>query len=206
MGFPLIKICGIKTIQTLLQCAEYKADFVGLNFSPKSKRQIELQTAKKIFYKTKTEKLNLKLVFLFYENSQQEIQEILSELTPDYIQYVTRDTQLDLEFLESFKIPLIHQIQVKNKISDKDLPSNEFIILDSYHENQGGGSGISFPWEFVKDVRRKYFLAGGLNPENVAQAVKFLQPYGLDVASGVEKNGEKDKELIRRFIQNARLT
>lgn len=205
MALPLVKICGIKKIETLLDCAEYGANFVGLNFSPKSKRKIDLKTAEKIFDKCKNENLNLKIVFLFFENSKEEIRHILSELQPDYIQYVTRDTNLDIKFLESFFIPLIPQIQVKTQISDSELPSHELIILDSYHENLGGGSGSSFPWEFVKDVKRNYFLAGGLNPENVTEAVRFLQPYGLDVASGVEKNGEKDRELIRKFIQNARL-
>lgn len=204
MSKPLIKICGIKSLEIALHCEEYGADFIGLNFSPQSKRCISLSNALHIKNELQRRDSKLKIVALFYQNSREDIQNVLENLKPDYIQYVERDTTVEKEFLESFQIPLIPQIQVKDFIQDKDLPKNEFVILDSYHKSQGGGTGQTFPWEYVKDVRRKFFLAGGLKSDNVKQAVELLQPFGLDVASGVEINGEKDRNLIRKFIQNAR--
>ena len=99
---------------------------------------------------------------------------------------------------------MIQQIHVKEKITDSDLTS-EFSILDSYSTELGGGTGEKFNWNLISVSNKKFFLAGGLNPDNVIEAIEKVNPYGVDVASGVESiKGIKDLEKIRKFIKNAK--
>ena len=76
---------------------------------------------------------------------------------------------------------------------------SDYLLLDTYHKGQYGGSGVSFDWSIVKDLKRPYFLAGGLNLENVSQAIHTLSPYGVDISSGVETDGRKDADKIREI-------
>ena len=203
-----VKICGIKTLDVALSALESGADFIGLNFSPESKRKVGLADAVSIY--NELEKRNskaLSVVGLFYKNSLAEIQKTLEEIPFDFVQFVTHDETIHFDTIKKLHKKVIPQISVREKVSDKDLEkyNTELIILDSYKEGLGGGSGNVFPWENAKSVNRKYLLAGGLNPFNVREAISVLQPFGVDVASGVETSpGEKDIKLIEEFIKNAK--
>ena len=199
-----VKICGIKDSQTALFCADNGADFIGLNFSPASPRCIDIPTAEKIMQYVRN--TDLKIVFLFFKNSQKEILKITEELQPNYIQYITREWS-DTNFLMNTHIPLIASLQVEKKIENMDLKKwpAEFFILDSYSSIDGGGTGKTFNYNYIENISLPYLLAGGLNPENVADALHKTSAFGVDVASGVEKSkGLKDNKLIERFIQNAK--
>jgi phosphoribosylanthranilate isomerase len=199
-----VKICGIKDNETARACIDMGVDYLGFNFSPKSKRQIDIVTFEKI-YKFIQDQNTTKIVFLFYKNLIVEVKSILSNFKPDFIQYVEDDFTIDRTEWRNFSIPLIPQIGVKKEIFDKDLPEEELVILDSYQKGEGGGTGKVFPWRFVSNIRKKYFLAGGLNPSNVVEAIKILSPFGVDVASGVESSpGVKNIQLIKDFINNAK--
>ncbi|MCB1178310.1 MAG: phosphoribosylanthranilate isomerase [Leptospiraceae bacterium] len=202
-----VKICGIKDETIALNSIKAGADFLGFNFSPKSKRQISSSKFKEIVNQIPNEFKLVKIVFLFFQNSKEEINNILATFSPDYIQYVSRDNSVDLKFLKSFSIPLIPQIGISSPTTNEELPDEEILILDSFHKEEGGGTGKVFPWENVRNISKNYFLAGGLNPNNVELAVKTLNPFGVDVASGVEiEPGMKDIELIKEFIKNAKGT
>ncbi|MBK8399091.1 MAG: phosphoribosylanthranilate isomerase [Leptospiraceae bacterium] len=204
----VVKICGIKSVELALSALEYGADMIGLNFSPESKRRVDLKIASSIFNELNKNKSNpLQVVGLFYKNTESEIKKIISEIPFDFLQFVTHDEFLNWEMVSSLHKNVIPQISVKEFITDEDLKiyDTEFVILDSYKQGLGGGSGNSFEWENAKQVSRKYLLAGGLNPSNVQKAISVLQPFGVDVASGVESSpGVKDKNLIKEFIQNAK--
>ncbi len=202
-----VKICGIKTIDSALATLESGADFIGLNFSPVSKRSIDLQTGGEIFNALKKKQNSFSVVGLFYQNTISEIRKFLEEIPFDFVQFVTHDSTLSFDLVKGLNKKLIPQISVKEKIDDEDLKiyDTELLILDSYKEGLGGGSGNVFEWENAKAVKRKYLLAGGLNPSNVEKAISVLQPFGVDVASGVESSpGEKDIKLIKEFIKNAK--
>ncbi len=200
-----IKICGIRDLEIGKFCIDQGVDYLGINLSPKSKRKVSTYQAIELINNLQSYSQTTKIVLLVFENSLEEIQAVLQNSSPNYIQYVTRDNTLNKTILESFNITLIPQIGVKAEVEDQDLPEEELIILDSYHEKEGGGTGTTFAWEYVRKVKKKYFLAGGLNPKNVGLAVKELFPYGVDVASGVESSsGVKDKNLIKEFIKNAK--
>lgn len=205
---PKVKICGIRDLEIAKICKEEGADFVGLNFASSSPRKIDIATAQKIiqFYKSQTH--SPQVVLLFYKNSPEEIRTIRSALSHDYVQWVWDDPELT----SIYRIELLGENQicsyrVDKQILDGDLNSvpGEFLILDSYSKGAGGGTGESFNWDFVSKVTRKFLLAGGLNPENVASAIEKVKPFGVDVASGVESSpGQKDPQKIIEFIRNAK--
>jgi len=204
----LVKICGIRSIDIGEFVMEAGADFLGFNFSPISKRKISKQEFLKMIDRLEAKKNNRKFVALFFDNSIEEIHDVTNSYKFDFIQYIDYDSKLNLLELEKLGIELLPQIGVRNAITDSDIiQKNPIVILDSYSEKEGGGTGKSFPWEFVSNVRRNFFLAGGLNPNNVRFAIDTLHPFGIDVASGVESSpGIKDKKLIEEFINNAKRT
>lgn len=203
-----VKICGIKTIDTAMSVIDSGGDYIGINFSPVSKRSVDLKKGMEVFESIKKRSNHsLLVVGLFYQNSETQIREILSKIPFDFVQFVAHDNTLNLNLLRSFNQKLIPQVSVKEPVNDLSFIEyeTEFLILDSYKEGLGGGSGQVFEWENAKAVSRKYLLAGGLNPSNVANAISVLQPFGVDVASGVESSpGEKDSKLIKEFIKNAK--
>lgn len=204
----LVKICGIKSVDIALSAWDSGADMIGLNFSPESKRRVDLKVAVAIYNSLQKKRASsLFTVGLFYKNSEEEIRKTISEIPFDFIQFVTHDEIVRWELIRILHKNIIPQVSVKEFITDEDLKiyDTDFVILDSYKQGLGGGSGNSFEWENAKKVSRKYLLAGGLNPSNVEKAISVLHPYGVDVASGVESSpGEKDKKLIKEFIQNAK--
>ena len=204
----LVKICGIKSVDIALSAWDSGADMIGLNFSPESKRRVDLKVAVAIYNSLQKKRASsLFTVGLFYKNSEEEIRKTISEIPFDFIQFVTHDEIVRWELIRILHKNIIPQVSVKESITDEDLKiyDTEFVILDSYKQGLGGGSGNSFEWENAKQVSRKYLLAGGLNPSNVQKAISVLQPFGVDVASGVESSpGVKDKKLIKEFIQNAK--
>lgn len=207
MNLSKIKICGIKDLAIAEFCIQEGVDFLGFNFSPQSCRSIKLQDADKII--TKLSQIGIPpgttLVALFYQTHPTEIKEIIQSGLFSLFQYVVHDTSFNRSmFIEN--IPLLAQYGVDSQITDDSLKHlDELIILDSFNERLGGGSGKPFEWDHISNVQRKYLLAGGLNPENVRDAIEFLHPYGVDVASGVEsERGIKDTKKIKRFVNNVR--
>ena len=98
--------------------------------------------------------------------------------------------------------PVIHAFNM-NKIESTDIVMDspaDYVLLDS-----GTGSGKTFDWTRLKGIKRPYFLAGGLSLDNVEEAVRILQPYAVDVSSGVETNGFKDETLIKEFINKIKI-
>jgi phosphoribosylanthranilate isomerase len=149
-----------------------------------------------------------KKVYLFFKNTNQDIENILNQSKPDFIQFIYGDTSplLANQISVHYNVPIIWQYGVSRELNEDDLNFGEyaFPILDK-HSELGGGTGISFPWNWITNIKRRYLLAGGLNPNNVQEAIQKLNPWGLDVASGVESRpGQKESFLIREFVKNVR--
>jgi phosphoribosylanthranilate isomerase len=203
-----IKICGIRDQVNLDTCIDHNVDWVGFNFSLLSKRKIELNDYTKLISRYSKFLLEGKKVFLFFKNTHEDIHEILKIQRPDFIQFIKGDvsSSVGLQISKFYHIPIIWQFGVSKSILDSDLEMGEyaFPILDK-HSELGGGTGTSFQWEWAKQIQRKYLLAGGINSKNVKLAIETLNPWGVDVASGVEKiPGIKDPSMIREFVQNVR--
>ena len=199
----LIKVCGITTTKEATYLNEYKVDFAGMvMFFPKSKRNITEETAREIISTLDT---RIKKVAVVVAPTLEQIKTI-ENLGFDYVQ-IHGELQEDL--LQKINIPILKAFNVKDISKYEKYRANEKIkgyVFDAVEP----GSGKTFDWSLVKDIPRDdklLLLAGGLNPENVAKAVSYLHPQGVDVSSGVEKeNGiGKSPEKIKLFVKNARM-
>ena len=198
-----IKICGITNIEDALTAVDLGADALGFNFYKKSPRYIEPQKAAEIIAQLPPFVVP---VAIFVNEREERIRETLTAACINGVQFHGDETP---EFCQRFDNHVIKAYQVKDKQSLK-LMSHFRVsayLLDSYKEGLRGGTGETFDWHLavVAKTFGRIILAGGLNPDNVAEAVKLVQPYGVDVAGGVEREkGVKDHAKLRKFITEAR--
>ena len=199
-----IKICGITNAEDALGAVELGADALGFIFHPPSRRHVIPEKAKGIIDQLPP------FVFkigVFVDEEPETILKAVNECRLDGIQLHGRESP---EFCAKFRRRVIKGLRPQReeevaKIADYRVDA---LLLDSYHPDMMGGTGTTFDWELA--VAAKMFgmpviLSGGLNPENVAEAVRLVKPYGIDVASGVETfQGKKDLDKVRDFIEQAR--
>ncbi|EFV77006.1 phosphoribosylanthranilate isomerase [Cytobacillus pseudoceanisediminis] len=196
-----VKICGIRDISTALFAIENGADALGFVFA-ESKRKINPEAAGEIIRELPGEVLK---VGVFVNETKATIEEIANVSGINVIQLHGDETP---EFCSSFSLPVIKALSVgsPDDLSQLDEFSCEYILLDSPKGKYRGGNGVSFDWSILnKPLQdKKMILAGGLKPENVGEGIKAANPYMVDVSSGVETEGKKDPEKIKRFIENAK--
>jgi len=204
-----IKICGITRAEDAFSAAELGADAIGLMFYPASTRAVRVENLPEIVGRLKSAVL---VVAVFVDADREEIQAVIDTGLVDLLQFHGKEP---VEFCESFSLPYMKAFSVT---SDNDLHSEiksyasaEYILLDSFDPTVSGGTGRTFDWNLIEGVARdlgtKLVLAGGLNPDNIRTAVKTVQPYGVDVSSGVEADkGIKDVKKMRLFIEGARIS
>lgn len=201
----IIKICGIKTLKDALAAIHAGADYLGFNFYPKTVRYIEKETCAKITSVLKREHPNIKLIGVFVNSSADEVKNILETCSLDLAQLHGDETpqmfaQLAPRAFKAFRgIPEGIEGYERNK-----APA---LLVDAAVKNVYGGSGVTADWSAAAELAKRYplLLAGGLTPENVADAVRQVKPWGVDVASGVESApGEKDAGRMKAFVQAVR--
>jgi phosphoribosylanthranilate isomerase len=198
-----IKICGITNLEDALVAADAGADALGFNFYKKSPRYIEPDKAAEIIAQLPP---FIMPVGVFVNEREDRIRENQA-LT--CIQAVQLHGDESPEFCQRFGGRVIKAFQVKDKESLQAMAHYRVgaFLLDSYRDGVRGGTGVTFDWHLavVAKTFGKVILAGGLTPENVAEAVKLVQPYGVDVAGGVEREkGIKDHAKVRKFIAEVR--
>ncbi|OQX52817.1 MAG: hypothetical protein B5M48_04685 [Candidatus Omnitrophica bacterium 4484_213] len=201
-----VKICGITNREDALKAVELGVDALGFIFAP-SPRRVESKQVKEIIKKLPPEIIK---VGVFVDASLKEAGKISKDCCLDALQLHGRETPAycdELKKISSAKlIKTFHLREEKDlqEISDYNL---EIICLDSYTQERMGGTGKVFNWDLAKRVKRfnkKIILSGGLNPDNVQEAITEVQPYMVDVCSGVEKKpGKKDEQLMKEFIYRA---
>jgi len=199
-----IKICGIKTITDALAAMDAGADLIGFNFYPKSPRYVEVGMVRNIMSVVRQDG-RAKSVGVFVNASVGEILATMDTLGLNLAQLHGDETvemlsQLDGKGFKAFRgIPESVDGFVKGK--------SPAFLLDASVKGMYGGSGVTADWNGAAELTRKYplLLAGGLTPENVAEAVGRVKPWGVDVASGVESApGEKDAKKMKAFVQAVR--
>jgi phosphoribosylanthranilate isomerase len=198
-----IKICGITNLDDALAAVDFGADALGFNFYKKSPRHIEPQRAAEIIAQLPPFVVP---VGIFVNEREERIREIVSLACLQGIQLHGDETP---EFCQRFGSRVIKAFQIRNKESLKHMSHYRVsaYLLDSYKEGLRGGTGETFDWHLavVAKTFGRIILAGGLNADNVAEAVKLVQPYGIDVAGGVEREkGTKDHAKLKTFITEAR--
>jgi phosphoribosylanthranilate isomerase len=198
-----IKFCGCTDLQDVMLAVETGADAVGMIFAP-SVRRITEGAAKHI-----AEKLPpfITPVGVFVNPTRDEIARARS-IFPDLVVQLHGDEPPS--FVSSVDGRVIKTIHVDVRVADPDAlerAANEhpraIVLFDSVADGLSGGTGVPFPWKAAEGVARKrqIIVAGVLTPETVAQCVQTLRPYGVDVRSGVESGGRKDREKMRAFVR-----
>ncbi len=190
-----IKICGLFRNQDIEFANIAKPDYIGFVFAEKSRRRVDFEKAYEL---RKNLDKNIKAVGVFVNQDKKFISELVSNKIIDVVQLHGNEDNDYISGLRKISedVPIIKAVSVKTSediiLSEKYI--SDFILLD----NGNGGTGESFDWNFIEKNKR-IFLAGGINTENIAQAVK-LNPYCIDVSSGAETDGLKDKNKMIQLV------
>jgi phosphoribosylanthranilate isomerase len=200
---PHIKICGVTTVDDALMCVELGASAVGLNFVPTSPRRIAPERAREISRAVGDRAL---------------VVGVIADLDVAAARTLARDAELGCLQLHGDETPetlaalLPHAYKALRVATDADVAraddyAGDHLLVDAKVAGALGGTGATFDWSLVTHLAaaRKLTLAGGLTPDNVAEAARTVRPFCVDVASGVERApGEKDPERVRAFVESAR--
>jgi phosphoribosylanthranilate isomerase len=208
MYLPVIKICGITNFDDAKLAEKYGADIIGFIFA-ESKRKIELKVAIKISAKLK----NVYKAGVFVNEKPEKINTLIKKLNLDFVQLCGNEKIKDIKSIKQAKV--IKAIRVKDKkmllkAIKKYAKYIYAFLLDNYKKGKYGGTGEKFNWNFIeimKKFNKPYFVAGGLNPENIGELLIKYKPYGIDISSGVEeKPGKKSPEKIKNLFKNINKT
>lgn len=201
-----VKICGNTNLEDVKLAASLGADYLGFIFA-ESKRRMQPEDALKII-KEMPDFRNF--VGVFVNAPKKEVERIAMDLGIRIIQFHGDETALYCEHFMNQGFEVIKTFRIKDAMSLKRLDEYNVtaFLFDTYQKDSAGGTGLPFDWNLIEKhpyVQEKLFLAGGLNPDNLAAAIQKIHPYAVDVASGVEKSpGKKDPALLERFISIAK--
>lgn len=185
-------------MQVAQAARDYGADLLGFVFAD-SRRRIEVQVAEKIACEVK----GIGKVGVFVNAPLAEVQDIAKRCKLDFVQLHGNESP---EYCKLVKVPVIKAVRVGPDFDVSELADYqvEWILLDSFVPGQQGGTGMAFDWQQAKHLREQIktpvFVAGGLTAENVGEVARILSPQGIDVSGGVETNGSKDIEKIKKFL------
>jgi phosphoribosylanthranilate isomerase len=199
-----VKICGITNLADAMAATEAGADALGFVFYDRSPRHVSIETAAAIMHQLPP---FIMRVGLFVDAPPDVVIRAIGECGLNLLQFHGSEPpdyclQFGLMSMKAFRVRDASSLQTV-----RDYPTDAW-LLDAYCPEQPGGTGKTFNWELAAEAGqwgRPIFLAGGLNPENVGEAIRVARPYAVDVSSGVESApGKKDPVKVRAFIQAAR--
>ena len=194
-----IKLCGLSRAEDIECANSLKPDYIGFVFYKKSKRFVDREKAREL--KNLLDKDN-KAVGVFVD---EDIDFVASLLRDEIIDIAQLHGNEDENYIKDLKTlsgkPVIKAVRVASADDIKTANNSpaDFVLLDS-----GMGGGKVFDWNLIKEVKRDYFLAGGLTLENAAEAVNTLTPFAVDVSSGIETDGIKDAQKMKEFVKTVR--
>ena len=195
-----IKMCGLRRMEDIEAVNEIRPEYIGFVFFPGSRRYIPAADAGKL-----REKLNpeIRAVGVFVDEDPETVAALLEDGIIDMAQLHGHEDERCLENLRRLTgKPLIRAFRVR---SPEDVRLAQSSSADGILLDAGAGDGRTFDWSFLQGIRRPYFLAGGLDPENVSRAVRELKPFAVDVSSGIETSGYKDINKMRAFVRAVRM-
>lgn len=195
-----IKLCGLQSLNDVIAANAVQPDYIGFVFAKTSKRFITPQTAEEL-----RKKLDRKIavVGVFVNESVEIVAALLNKGIIDMAQLHGNESEEYITFLRKKtdkKLIKAFSVNEAKNLQAAYACSADYILLDSGN----GGTGKSFDWNILQNFGRPYFLAGGLNINNVSEAVNRLHPYAVDVSSGVETDGRKDGVKMAAFINAVR--
>lgn len=204
MARTRVKICGITRLEDAIAAAELGVDAVGLVFYPKSSRLVSPAGAAAIVAALPP---FVTSVGLFLDADASEVRDVLAQVALDLLQFHGDE---EPAFCASFGRPFIKAVPMRVGADvaayAQDFKAAKALLLDSHGGGVIGGTGERFDWSKIPSrsrIGKPIILAGGLNPANIGEAVQQIQPYGVDISSGVESaKGIKDHTLMREFMRN----
>jgi len=189
-----VKICGLSNIEAVETAVSAGADYIGFVFAP-SKRQVTVEQAAEL---AKIIPTNVNKVGVFVSPSRADLLEAIEKVGLDLVQV---HGQVADDLFEDLPCASIQAVQVDG---DGHVPNSQadYLLFDA----PVAGSGQTFDWGRLDttELSQTFFIAGGLNEDNVEEAIQHFTPYAVDVSSGVETNGQKNHEKIRRFIERVK--
>lgn len=199
-----VKICGITSVADGVAAAEAGADMLGLMFYERSPRHISFATAAEI---SRALSPFVVKVGVFVNPDEDTVMRAIGECGVTLLQFHGEETP---EFCTQFAAMTMKAFRVRDAASLSALPNyaTDAYLLDAYSPAAHGGTGAKFNWDLAIEAKqhgKPIFLAGGLTPENIGAAVRQVEPFGVDVSSGVESApGQKDHAKVRAFIEAVR--
>jgi phosphoribosylanthranilate isomerase len=198
-----VKICGVTSVEDALVCVEAGADAIGVNFAPSSPRRVELEVAWQIIAALPA---HIVTVGVFVDATEREMRNTITRVGLGCVQLHGEEPP---ELVAAFLPHAYKALRVRGReaIAIAARYPGEHILLDAYVAGIAGGTGATFDWSLAAELARirQVTLAGGLTPLNVAQAVREVRPFCVDVASGVESApGRKDPAKVRAFVAEAK--
>ncbi len=206
----IIKICGIKTLEIARVSVEAGAEMLGFNFYPPSSRYITPEKCAEIISQLRTPDSQLTTVGIFVNEDTHRIREIMAACKLDLAQLAGDEAPQDLAALDGTALKAVRPRslpEAEEQLRVFGRPTAPALLVDAHIKGAYGGTGETGDWVLARQMAAKapILLAGGLNPENVAVAFRAVDPWGVDVASGVEFSpGVKDPAKILAFISAAR--
>lgn len=220
-----VKICGLRRLEDVCYVNQYQPDYIGFVFA-KSKRQVTVQQAEIL---SKELSPNIIRVGVFVNQPIEEVEDLMNRGIIHYAQLHGDEDQLYINELYSKIIKTNHSINANQIINSTRIDNNsqqgiikairvkdesdiarantyecDYLLLDTYCVECEGGNGKAFDWSIITRMNKPFFLAGGINVDNVNEAITLVKPYGVDASSSLETDGYKDIHKIQRFIQQAR--
>lgn len=196
-----VKICGLRDAETALYAALAGADALGFVFAS-GRRQVTPEQVRPLLAVLPSSVLK---IGVFVDAPLQKVQEIARDCRLDVVQLHGAESPaycraVGRRVIKAFSVGTG---RLPETLADYEV---EAVLLDTYVPGCAGGTGKTFDWSLVKELKcpQRIILAGGLNAANVQKAIRIVRPYGVDVSSGVETNGQKDKEKIWEFIKKAK--
>ena len=194
-----IKLCGLSQPCDIEAVNKLKPEYIGFVFAPQSKRYVSPEKAAVL--KALLDP-GIQAVGVFVNERPEAVAALLTSGLLDMAQLHGRADEAYIRRLrEHTGKPILKAFRIE---SAKDVSEAEHCTADHILLDSGAGTGTAFDWALLQGVQRPYFLAGGLSPENVAAAIQTLHPYGVDVSSGIENGGRKDKEKMAAFTAAVR--
>ena len=202
----ITKICGIKNEDTLICCEDNSVDFFGMIFYPKSPRNISIEDASNL--QKKSENFNINGVGVFVNKNINEIEDIIKKVRLKYVQLHGSEDEEYIKTLKRIGVKVIKSISISNINDLKNVSnynSSDYFLFDykPMKNELPGGNAKSFDWNILKNLNtnKPWFLSGGISIKNIQEILNDINPFGVDLSSGVEKElGIKDNHIINNFI------
>ena len=201
-----IKICGLTRTEDIAMVNEFLPDYIGFVFA-KSRRQVSAEQAKELKKRLKPE---IKAVGVFVNEKPENIAEIANQGIIDLIQmHGDEDAAYCAQLRKLTQAPIIKVVRVEREddfagIEEFDC---DYYLFDTLSSKEYGGTGKAFDHSLLynKEIKKPFFVAGGLNQDNVAAVIEVIKPFGVDTSGGVETDGIKDANKIKEFIKQGRI-